>query len=475
MSTERIIPGYLKNRIAELPVNPGVYFFKNREGNPVYIGKALSIKKRVAGHFRYYGESFSKEGALLAQTTRIDFIETPTEAEALLLESSLVKQFTPKYNQELKDDKSYPYLKLTAEEYPRLLVARGRRVDGARYFGPYTDARLLRRAVTLLRRQFPLRTCKTLPKKVCLQFHIGLCHGPCEGHQSREQYLATVRELADFLEGRRDAMVRNLSRRMKEHSKKNEFEEAKVLYEQIRALSLVPAVLHPQAVSENILETLKEKLELPRLPRRIDCFDISNIQGAEAVASMAVFIDGKPARGEYRRFRIKTVKGIDDYRMMKEVVKRRYSRIIEEKSALPDLVVIDGGKGHLAAAHAQLKEIGLENLPLVSIAKEHEYIYSPGRQAPYVFSPTSTHLALIRRLRDEAHRFAITYHRKLHRKEAVLSALDSIPGVGPKMRQRLFRKIGPVAKIRMMAPQDLAHQAGISEKTAQGIVAFLSQ
>ncbi len=224
MSSSRIIPDYLKKRIQELPGVPGVYFFKNREGNPVYIGKAVSIKKRVAGHFRYYGETFSKEGILLSQTTRVDFIETPSEAEALLLESSLVKQYAPRYNQELKDDKSYPYLKITDEEYPRLLIARGRKPDGAKYFGPYTDARLLRSAVKLLRKQFPLRTCKTIPKKVCLQYHIGLCHGPCEGFQTREAYLATVKELTGFLEGRRDAMVRSLSRRMKEYSSKKEFD-----------------------------------------------------------------------------------------------------------------------------------------------------------------------------------------------------------------------------------------------------------
>ena len=417
----RIIPEFLKRRIQELPLGPGVYFFKNREGNPVYIGKALSLKKRVLGHFRYYGENFSKEGVFLSQTARIDFIETATEAEALLLESSLVKQFVPKYNQELKDDKSYPYLKITAEEYPRLLIVRGRKADGAKYYGPYTDARLLRQAVKILRRQFPLRTCKTLPKKVCLQYHLGLCGGPCEGLESRETYLGIVRELGHFLEGRRDAMVRNLSRRMKAYAAEKEYEKAKILYDQIRALSSVPAVSRPDIQDENILKDLKEKLSLPRLPRRMDCFDISNIQGSEAVASMAVFVDGKPARGEYRKFRIKTVKGIDDYRMMQEVLRRRYTRVLDEKSSLPDLVVIDGGKGHLSAAHAQLKELGLADLPLVSIAKQHEYIYSPGRMAPYVFSPTSSHLALIRRLRDEAHRFAITYHRKLHRKAMIAS------------------------------------------------------
>ncbi len=469
------LPEFLKKRISELPATPGVYFFKNREGQAVYIGKALSIRKRVAGHFRFYGESFSKEGIMLSQTARIDYVETPTEAEALLLESGMVKQFNPKYNQLLKDDKSYPYLKITAEPYPRLLVVRGRKSDGARYFGPYTSGLLLNKALKLLRRQFPLRTCKTLPKKVCLQFHLGLCFGPCEELQTREAYLATVKELESFLEGRRDALVRSLSRRMKEHSSKKEYEKAKVLYEEMRALSTVPSPPPPKLAGEKILEELKEKLSLPQIPRRIDCFDISNIQGKEAVASMAVFIDGAPAKAEYRRFRIKTVQGIDDYRMMKEVVRRRYSRLLEEKGSLPDLIVIDGGKGHLSAAHGQMKDLGLGDTPIISIAKQHEYLYSPNRSEPYVFSPTSVYLALIRRLRDEAHRFAITYHRKLHRKEAMLSQLHGIPGVGPTTRRKLIQKAGTITKIRELAPADLSQKAGISFVLAEKIISHLAK
>ncbi len=418
MSSARTLPEYLKKRIQELPLTPGVYFFKNREGNPLYIGKAVSIRKRVTGHFRCYGETFSKEGAFLSQTTRIDFIETPSEAEALLLESSLVKQFVPKYNQELKDDKSYPYLKITAQEYPRLLIVRGRKPDGAKYFGPYTSAFLLKQAVKILRQEFPLRICRHLPKKVCLAYHLGQCGGPCEKLQSREDYLVTVKDLESFLVGRREVMVKSLLKRMRQCSKERDFETAKILYDQVKALKTVPQVANPGVNETQALEILACELGLTGPPGRIECFDISNIQGAEAVGSMSVFLSGRPARSEYRKFRIKTVKGIDDYRMMREVIHRRYLGSLAEKTARPDLIVIDGGKGHLAAVYSLLVETGLQDIPIISIAKQHEYLYLPKRSAPLVFPPNSPHLALIRRLRDEAHRFAITYHRKLHRKAA---------------------------------------------------------
>ncbi|MBI4433024.1 MAG: excinuclease ABC subunit UvrC [Candidatus Omnitrophica bacterium] len=412
---QKLIPETLKIRIEELPKKSGVYLFKNRERQTIYIGKALSIQKRVKGHFRFYGESFSKEGKMLSDTVAIDLIETPDEAEALLLEASLVKESLPKYNKELRDDKSYPFLKITAEEYPRLVITRSRKPDGGKYFGPYTDVRLLRQAVRMLRREFPMRTCKTLPKKVCLMYHIGQCKAPCVGYIQKAEYDAMARDLEKFLMGRRDVLVKSLLRRMKEHSAKKEYEKAKTLYEEIQALRSVPNKSEMKDASL-VLEALKNGLELPKIPLRIEGFDISNIMGREAVGSMVVMIEGKPARSEYRRFKIRTVKGIDDYRMMKEVVRRRYARVLAEGSALPDLVVIDGGKGHLAAVKSILDELGLPELPIISIAKEHEYLFKPGREKPTIFPQSSPILHLIQNLRDEAHRFAITYHRLLHRK-----------------------------------------------------------
>lgn len=465
----RLIPGFLKARIAELPDRPGVYLFKDRDKRPIYIGKALSIRKRVMGHFRCYGETFTKEGVMLAQVNRIDVVETPTEAEALLLEASLVKESLPKYNQELRDDKSYPFLKITGEEYPRLVIARGRKADGGKYFGPYTNGRLLRQAVKMLRQQFPLRTCRVLPKRVCLAFHLGQCGGPCEGHEDRAHYLRTVRELESFLEGRRDALVRHLSRRMKEYAANREYEKAQAILGEMQALASVPAA-PARGREEGVLAALQEALELPHLPARMECFDISNIMGQEAVGSMVVFVDGEPARAEYRRFRIRTVTGIDDYGMMREVIRRRYGRALEEKRSVPDLVVIDGGKGHLSAAKAELDALGLVELPVISIAKQHEHLFKPGREAPYVFPLSSPFLHIVRHLRDEAHRFAITYHRRLHKKEAIVSLLDAIPGVGPVTRARLLKKAGSVRRIASMSIEQLMEKGRVGEKTARAIL-----
>ncbi len=458
----------LQETIRSLPLRPGVYLFKDDEGRPLYIGKALLLRKRVMDHFRKFGENFSKESAMLEHVRKIDIIETPTEAEALLLEASLVKEYLPRYNQDLKDDKSYPFLKVTAEEYPRLIVTRGRKADGGKYFGPYTSLLLLRQAVRMLRREFPLRTCKTLPKRVCLMFHIGQCGGPCEGHQRRQAYLETVKELEHFLLGRRDVMVRTLSRRMKDYIQKRDYEKAQIVYQEIKALSSISTRPRPFD-SDRVLADFKEAMALPTLPARIECFDISNISGKEAVGSLVVFIDGRPARSQYRRFRIRTVRGIDDYKMMQEVVRRRYTRALEEKQVLPDLVVIDGGKGHLSAARTVLVALGLAGLPVIAIAKQHEYLFKPDRETPYIFSQSSPFLEMVRRLRDEAHRFAITYHRKLHKKEALVSLLDAVPGVGPKTRDKLLRRVGPVSKIKTLSEAELVEKGGMSARTARNI------
>jgi excinuclease ABC subunit C len=383
-----------------------------------------------------------------------------------------VKENLPKYNQELKDDKSYPFLKITAEEYPRLLIVRGRKTDGSKYFGPYTSAYLLRQAVKMLRRQFPLRTCKTLPKKLCLMYHIGQCAGPCEELQSKEAYMETVKELERFLEGRREALVKSLSRRMKECSANQEFEKAQILFNEIKALSLVPNS-RKSTDRLKVLEDLKNELQLPKIPMRMECFDISNISGKEAVGSMVVFVDGEPSRSDYRRFRIKTVSGIDDYLMMQEVIRRRYSRAIEEKQMLTDLVIIDGGKGHLGAAKKILDELGLGDLPIISIAKQHEHLFKPDREVPFVFPQSSPFLHLVRHIRDEAHRFAITYHRKLHKKEAMVSLLDEVPGVGPVTKYKILKRVGSLVKVRTMTEKELSEKAGLNEKTAQRVLEAL--
>ncbi len=469
------LPKYLKIRLQEMPERPGVYFLKNRDNEIIYIGKALSLKKRIAGHFRFFGQGLSKETLMMSQVARIDILETPTEAEALLLEASLVKEQLPKYNQMLRDDKSYPFLKITAEEYPRLLVVRERKADGGKYFGPYTSASLLRQAVRWLRREFPMRTCKKLPAKICLMYHIGQCAGPCENRQTKNDYLTTVKELQFFLEGRRDAIVRSLAKRMKLFSRQHEYEKAQTHYELMKALSSVPSRLSSKMEPSQVLADFQKVFSLPSLPRRVECYDISNIQGQQPVGSMVVFQDGKPSRADYRRFHVKTVKGIDDYRMMREVVGRSYRRRLEEKKPLPDIVVIDGGKGHLMAAKAELDILGLAQLPIVSIAKEHEIIFSPHRQRPYVLSGSSPVLQLLRHLRDEAHRFAIGFHRRLHRKAALLSQLDCIHGLGAKGREKLLKNFGTVAKIKRIKSEELIQKAGLNRKVADAVVRALGE
>ena len=465
------LPDHLKKRISLLPDTPGTYLFKDRDGTSIYIGKALSIRKRVLSHFRSYGESFSKEGIMLGEVRSIDYIETPTEEEALLLEASLVKENQPKYNQALKDDKSYPFLKISGEEFPRLLVVRRRKADGSKYFGPYTSGLLLRQAVAMLRRLFPMRTCNPIPKKACLMYHIGQCRGPCIGQINKAQYGEIVKELDLFLQGRREALIKTLLRRMKEYSRDREYEKAQRIYEEIKALSVVPKAGGKEKA--NVLNELMDVLFLPQLPIRIEGFDISNIAGKEAVGSMVVFVNGKATRSAYRKFRIKTVQGIDDYEMMREVVRRRYSRVLEEKQELPDLVVIDGGKGHLAAAKGELDSLGLEKLPVISIAKQHEYIFSPEKEGPTILPQSSPILQLIQQLRDEAHRFAIAYHRRLHRKEAMISLLDNIPGVGYKTKEKLLKAFGSVAKIKKLTEDDLVERAGVNAKIARNILGSL--
>jgi excinuclease ABC subunit C len=299
-------------------------------------------------------------------------------------------------------------------------------------------------------------------------YHIGQCRGPCAGHIDRRQYLEIAKELEFFLEGRREALVRNLLRRMKDYSRAREYEKAKAVYEEIRALS---AFSRPKKIAPaSVLNELMDALFLPGLPIRIEGFDISNIMGKEAVGSMVVFMNGRPARSEYRLFRIRTVRGIDDYEMMREVVRRRYTRVLAEKQRLPDLILIDGGKGHLAAAKKELDALDLKDLPVISIAKQHEHIFTPGKETPFVFPLSSPILHLVQNLRNEAHRFAISHFRRLHKKEAMVSALDSIPGIGPKTREKLLRKFGSVSRIKKLSEEELVSSGGLSRRTARNIV-----
>jgi len=393
----------------------GVYLMKDAAGKVIYVGKAKSLKKRLKS---YFGRDLSsKTVALMSHVADIDFELCPTESLALLREANLINKFQPKYNIVLPDDKTFPMVKITKEEFPAIYVTRKKEDDGARYLGPYTSANLLREALIIIRRTFPFRSCRKLPKKACIYYRLSLSPAPCIGKISHKAYAKTIDDICLILEGKAESLIKRLSGQMQKMSREENYEEAARLRDQILSLSAISSAQTSYS-SRGELEGLKKLLHLRHLPERIEAFDISNIQGEEACGSMVSFYKGIPDKNNYRRFRIKTVEGVDDYRMISEVVRRRYSRIIKEKLPLPDLILIDGGKGHLSAAQKVLQSLGLK-LSVASIAKEKENIYTRTNKAPVNLKSDTPALNLIRRIRDEAHRFAISYHHLLHRKKVI--------------------------------------------------------
>ena len=453
-------------KVRELPDRPGVYFFKDGAGRILYVGKAVSLRKRVSSYFQPGRPLTAKLSQLVGQITDIDCIQTGSEAEALLYESVLIKENQPKYNVSLRDDKSYPYLKVTIEEpFPRLFIGRGAGEPGIKTLGPYANATLLRQAVNGIRRIIQFRTCRTLPKRACLDYYLKLCSAPCEGRISQQEYRENLGKIFLLMEGKKTQVLEDLQVKMRESAQERRYEDAAKFRDQIAGLQQL-ATRPRSFVPAQALADLQSVLRLPRLPRRIEGFDISNIFGREAVGSMVTFQDGRPWKDGYKRFKIKTVTGIDDYAMMREIVRRRYDG---REAPLPDLVVIDGGKGHLACAMEVLKELELD-LPAVGIAKEFEQLFLPGQREPIVLPPQSKALQLLQRVRDEAHRFAIGYHRLLRGKRVLTSALDQIPGVGPRRKQDLLIRFGSVETIRRACADDLAQVRGISRMLAQRIL-----
>ncbi len=466
--TAHILIEFVKN----CPTTTGVYIIRNEPGRPIYIGKARSLKARLTSHFNPDYNPDSKEKLIRRDAVKIDLVETATEAEALLLEASLVRQYKPKYNIALRDDRSYPFLKITDEKYPRLLLVRGRKSDGSKYFGPFTNVKLLRQSISILRRLFPMRTCNPLPKSVCLMYHIGQCQGPCEEKVGVEEYKTLTDELGMFLEGKRDVLICSLTKRMSEASQKKNYELAKTYRDQINALVTVSERKAPVGKPSQLLQ-LQRILKLDRYPARIECFDISNFAGSNTVASMVVFENGKPKKSDYRKFKIKTVEGINDYDSMREVVSRRYQRLLNENKPLPDLVFIDGGKGHLACAKEELNRLNLADLDIISIAKKQEQIYKPGRLQPYIFPQDSPVLQLMRSIRDEAHRFAITFYRQLHAKEMVWSVLDEAPGVGKKRKAIILSQYQTIESLREADAEEIASKCGFGLDLAKKIELYI--
>ena len=592
----------VREKLKLLPENPGVYIMKDAAGKIIYVGKAVVLKNRVRQYFQSSRNHTPKVRAMVAKIADFEFIMTGSEVEALILECNLIKKHRPRYNISLKDDKSYPYVKVTVqEEFPRVFITRRVVKDGARYFGPYTNATAVHESLKLLRRLFPLRTCRTLQDRPCLEYHIKRCLAPCVGKISREDYAVFIRAVLLFLEGRTEDVERELTFRMKRAAAAYHFEIAARLRDQLaavkkiaekqnivtgagdqdaigmarsalgvcvqvffirsgkmigrehfllqgsedesdaallaaflqqyyhRATFLPHEILLPLAVAEapliedwlaarkqarvhlvvpqrgtkhdlvlmaasnaekfladeetrraqtdaqtlGAVEELGRYLGLEKPPYRMECFDISHIQGAETVASMVVFEGGMPKKSDYRRFKIRSTEGKpDDFLSMREVTQRRYGDLPEED--LPDLIVIDGGKGQLSSALEIIRGAGHADVPVVGLAKQFELVFREGESEPVVLPRRSQALYLIERIRDEAHRFAITYHRKLRGKRNLVSILDHIVGIGPARRKALWSAFGSIAKIKAASVEELAAVSGMNQPAAEAVYHFFA-
>lgn len=612
---EELVAEHLKEKLKSLPLTPGVYLMKDDQGVVIYVGKAVNLKQRVRSYLQNSLKLAPKVRAMMRHVTDFEIIGTTTEVEALILEATLVKEKQPHYNIRLKDDKAYPYLRLTWEEpFPRLLVARKSAKDGSRYFGPYPRAQAVRDTIRLLRRIFPIRNCTNQRLKnaarPCLEFHIKRCQAPCQNLVSQDQYRDMMKEVERVLEGRADEVERDLVVRLKEAASKLEFERAAELRNQVEAIrevtqqqqmvagagreldaiawavsqdeayvqifrvrkgrltgreslaltgvegaeeediaraflfqyyqgaqdippellmqalpgdpSAMTAWLHSRRQAsvavkvpqrgekarllelvrhnaeltrdeagrrveikerqrEEALLGLQHALGLPSAPRRMECYDISNTQGTESVASMVVFTEGQPDKSQYRRFKIKTVEGPNDFESMFEVIGRRFRhRDLAETNpstkrfaTLPDLVIIDGGRGQLGYAFRAMQELGVADVPVFGLAKEHEWLFEPGSPDPIILDRDSPPLKLLQHLRDEAHRFAITFHRELRTKRNLRSMLDDVPEIGPKRKRELLRAYPNLDAIRGATPEELVKVPGMTRKAAESVLTYL--
>jgi excinuclease ABC subunit C len=602
----------VKRRLRAVPDGPGVYLFRDHRAQVIYVGKALRLRDRLRSYFTPgYGET-ARVAELVRKVYDFEFVTTANEVEALVLECNLIKNYRPRFNIRLKDDKNYLYLKLpVTEEYPRVHYSRRVQKDGAQYFGPYTSAQSLRGTVKSIRQLLPFRTCSDeifKQGKVCLDFHIKRCPGPCERRISAEDYKARIHEVALFMEGRSDVLVHELKDRMESSAGRLDFENAARYRDQLQSIEkiadrqkvltrgrddedliayarsgeqvfvevayvrqgkmvghdghaldgagdalegellrgfmlqyyasathiprvvIVPGLVEepdllagwlterrggpvtievPQrgrkrALVTQLGETAKQELEQLRIqadydrsrtepmlaalaealgleapPKRIECYDISNMQGDSAVGAMVVFEDGRPRNDHYRHFKIKFVPGPNDFAMLQEVLRRRLERLEsaqrrEDADAVgdrsftsrPDLILIDGGKGQLSAALEVLESAGYADIPTFALAKEHEEIFAPGRSEPIVQERNSPGMFLVQRIRDEAHRFAITHHRKVRARKALTSPLDSVEGIGPARKRALLRHFGSVQAIRDAAVEDIV-ALGVPERLAK--------
>jgi excinuclease ABC subunit C len=482
----------IRKKLSAVPHKPGVYLHKDRFGTVIYVGKALNLRKRVSQYFqssRRNGWDL-KFNALVEAIHDFDVHVVRSEPEALLLESKLVKEFKPRFNIMLRDDKRFLMLKVNLNDpIPNFTFTRFKKDDGARYFGPFVNSVGLRNTVALARKQFNLRGCRVFTPgeadyKHCLYAHLKHCTAPCVGNVSREQYLEQVRAACNFLEGQCREMQSQLEVEMKKAAASHDFERAADLRDLIRDLNdtwkktekfaRVPYNLPLSINPQNDLIELAKVLKSPAPPQRIEGFDISNISGTFAVASLVCFKNGRPDRANYRRFKIKTVIGQDDFASMAEVVHRRYSRLKREAKPMPDLILIDGGKGQLGMACAELKKLGLEKIPVIGLAKEFEEIYLPEKSLPLRLGLDHPVVKLLQRVRDECHRVANSYNAQLRLKKISESVLDEFPGIGERRKAALLKKFGSVQRLRAATLEQLAAVPGFGGKAGEELEKFLA-
>lgn len=599
--TTKALSEQLQHRLDTLPTDPGVYLMKNGEGHILYVGKAVNLRNRVRSYFQSGKNLSPKIRHLVAQIVDLETITTRTEVEALILESNLIKHHRPYYNALLKDDKQYPFLKLTLDEdFPRLIIVRQRTNDGGRYYGPYPDGQGMHAAVHLIEKLFPLRKRKNsqFRDRPCLNYYMGRCLAPCQALVDKVQYRQMVDDVAAFLEGKHEKIIARLKIEMQTASEELDFERAATLRDSLQALehfrqrqkvvgdptddqdaigvahddqvaifqvfqvrqgkvigrlifslpaegedvtdvletfliqyyertdNLPREVLLPMAIEgESALSgwlserrglkvavkvpqrgekrdlmdlvaknaeqelgrqrlvrmaesrtaatggpaELARELGLATVPGRIEAFDISHLGGSDIVASMVVFVNGRPAKAEYRKFKMKTVHDNNDFASMHEVILRRFRRSQEGDWPLPDLVIIDGGKGQLNAALDAIDEAGAERPPIFGLAKREEEVFLPGRKDPHILPPNSPSLHLVQQVRDEAHRFALTFQRQLRGKRMTASVLDEVSGLGPVRKKKLLEQFGSVQNLRELTPEELESKAGLPKAVAAAL------
>ena len=528
------VADHIRKKLGTLPHKPGIYLMRDRFGTVIYVGKARDLRKRVSHYFqpsRRLGWDL-KFKALTEAIHDLDFHVVRSEPEALLLEGKLIKEFHPRYNVSFRDDKQFLMLKVNLQDpIPRFTLTRLKQEDGARYFGPFPNSSALRGTLAMVRRQFHLRGCRPLTPgesdyKHCLYGHLKYCTAPCIGNVPREEYLKQVTAAADFLDGQCEEMRLHLAEEMKAAAAAQDYERAAELRdllsdlrrttEKVSRFERVPYSLPGAIEPERDSAELGRVLGLAAAPRRIEGFDISNISGTFKVASLVSFRDGRPDRANYRKFKIKTVTGQDDFASVAEVVRRRYSRVLKESAAsparlgagenpgvaptagagalnaagavvpaapeptvskqpagLPDLIVIDGGKGQLGAAGAEMAKLGLSRVPIIGLAKEFEEIYRPDQAEPLRLPADSGALKLLQRVRDESHRLANTYNAALRLRKISESLLDEFPGIGERRKAALLRKFGSIQRLRVATVEQIAEVSGFGGKSAVELKAFL--